>query len=319
MAIDLAESGFAVQKSHYSAPKNKGNSGSMQIVYHIGANCTDEDRLLKSLLKNVDDFAAEGIKVPGPGKYRRIIRETIQNLNGAAPSPDTRDILLDTILDDEQVNRLIMSHSAFICIPNHIFENGIFYGRVEAKIAGLASLFPNDELELFLGIRNPATFVPAVFADAKFNDFGEYLRGISLDRIRWSEVIDRIRASAPDASLTVWCNEDTPLIWSQLIREIAGVDPLAKITGGFDLLASIMAPEGMKRFFDYLRSHPPQTEIQKRRIIAAFLERYVIEEEVIEEFDLPGWTAEVVDHLTEAYEEDVYQIARMPGVNFIAP
>ncbi len=319
MAIGLAESGFAVQKSHYSALKNKGSLSSMQIVYHIGANCTDEDRLLKSLLKNVDAFAAEGIKVPGPGKYRRIIRETILNLNGATPSPDTRDILLDAILDDEPVNRLIMSHSAFICIPKLIFENGVFYERATAKVAGLASLFPDDEIELFLGIRNPATFVPAVFVDAKNTDFAQYLRGITLDQIRWSDVVTRIQEAAPKASLTVWCNEDTPLIWSQLIREISGVDPLAKITGGFDLLASIMAPEGMKRFFDYLKSHPPATEIQKRRIIAAFLERYVIEEEVIEEFDLPGWTTEVVDHLTEAYEEDVYLISRMPGVNFIAP
>jgi len=291
----------------------------MQIVYHIGANCTDDDRLLKSLLKNVDAFASEGIKVPGPGKYRRIIRETIQNLNGAQPSPDTRDILLDTILDDEAVNRLIMSHSAFICIPNHIFEDGVFYGRAATKIAGFASAFPEDDIEIFLGIRNPATFVPAVYKEAKFTDFTDYLRGITLDQIRWFDVIARIRSAAPKASVTVWCNEDTPLIWAQLIRELSGVDPLTKITGGFDLLAAIMAPEGMKRFLEYLKSHPPQTEIQKRRIIAAFLERYVIEEEVVEEFDLPGWTTEVVDHLTEAYEEDIYQIARMPGVNFIAP
>lgn len=26
----------------------------MQIVYHIGANCTDQDRLLKSVLKNAE-------------------------------------------------------------------------------------------------------------------------------------------------------------------------------------------------------------------------------------------------------------------------
>ncbi len=274
---------------------------------------------MKSRLKNVDAFASEVIKVPGPGKYRRIIRETIQNLNGAKPSPDTRDILLDKILGQEAVNRLIMSHSAFICIPNHIFEDGVFYGRADAKIAGLVSLFPDDEIEMFLGIRNPATFVPAVFKEAKHSNFAQFLSGIPLDQIRWSDAVERIREAAPKASLTVWCNEDTPLIWSQLIREISGVDPLAKITGGFDLLASIMAPEGMKRFFDYLKSHPPATEIQKRRIIAAFLERYVIEDEVIEEFNLLGWTAEVVDHLTEAYEEDIYRISRMQGVNFIAP
>jgi hypothetical protein len=50
----------------------------MQIVYHIGANCTDQDRLFKSVLKNADTFAALGVKVPGPGKYRSLIRYTIQ-------------------------------------------------------------------------------------------------------------------------------------------------------------------------------------------------------------------------------------------------
>jgi hypothetical protein len=64
-----------------------------------------------------------------------------------------------------------MSHSAFICIPNHIFADGVFYGRADAKIAGLVSLFPDDEIEMFLGIRNPATFVPAVFKEAKHSNF----------------------------------------------------------------------------------------------------------------------------------------------------
>jgi hypothetical protein len=54
----------------------------MQIVYHIGANCTDQDRLLKSVLKNANTFATVGVKAPSPGKYRRLIRETIQSLDG---------------------------------------------------------------------------------------------------------------------------------------------------------------------------------------------------------------------------------------------
>lgn len=291
----------------------------MQIVYHIGANCTDEERLLKSLLKNADVFAQEGIKVPGPGKYRRLIRETIQNLNGAPPEPDTREILLDVILDDAHANRLVMSHGAFICVPNRIFENGEFHGLTDMKIAGLANLFPDDELEIFLGIRNPATFIPAVFNEAKYDDFAAYLQGITPDDIRWSDVVRRIKIAAPNAAVTVWCNEDTPLIWAQLIREISGVDPLTRISGGFDLLSTIMSSEGMNRFLAYIKDHPPQTEIQKRRIISAFLDKFAIEDEVVEEFDLPGWNEEVMDHLTELYDEDVYEIARMPGVHFISP
>ena len=291
----------------------------MQIVYHIGANCTDQDRLLKSILKNSETFAQQGVKVPGPGKYRRLIRETIQALEGNQPANDTREILLDAILDDEQCNRLVMSHSQFMCVHRRVFESGVFYALAETKLEGLASLFPDDEIEIFLGLRDPATYLPAIFGDSPVESFSDFMRGVDPLDLRWSDLVARIRKILPNANLTVWCNEDTPLIWAQLIREVAGVDPLTKITGGFDLLSAIMSAEGMKKFVTYLKSNPPQTEQQKRRIIAAFLEKYAIEGEVEEEIDIPGWTDATVAQLTANYEEDIYRIERIEGVNFIAP
>lgn len=291
----------------------------MQIVYHIGANCTDEDRLLKSLLRNADTFAAQGIKVPGPSKYRRLLRETIQGLDGRPPAPDTREILLDAIVDEEECNRLVMSNDQFMCVHRRIFDQGQLYRLGDEKFTGLDAIFHSDEIELFLALRNPATWLPAVFDAIPDDDFAEFMHGLAPADMRWSALVDRIRELIPRATLTVWCNEDTPLIWSQLIREISGVDPLTKISGGFDLLSSIMSEDGMKRFVAYLRSHPPQTEVQKRRIISAFLEKYALDEAIEDEIDLPGWTEETIDFLTQAYEEDCQRIARMPGVNFIAP
>ncbi len=291
----------------------------MQIVYHIGANCTDQDRLLKSVLKNAATFAEQGVKVPGPGKYRRLIRESIQSLQGRTPPPDSRDILMDAILDDEQCNRLVMSHAQFICVHRRVFENGVFYDLLEEKLGGLATLFPQDEIEIFLGIRDPATFIPAVFGDSPLDSFTEFMNGLNPADVRWSDVIARIQKTLPRARVTVWCNEDTPLIWAQLIRELAGVDPLTRITGGFDLLSTILSAEGMKRFVTYLKAHPPQTEMQKRRIIAAFLEKYALDEEVEEEVDIPGWTDETLAALTALYDEDIDRIAHMQGVTFIAP
>ncbi|MDC1381072.1 hypothetical protein N8315_06445 [Octadecabacter sp.] len=291
----------------------------MQIVHHIGANCTDQDRLLKSVLKNAETFAAQGVKVPGPGKYRRLIRETIHKLDGIEPTPDTREILLDAILDDEQCNRLVMNHGQFICIHRRVFEGGICYALAEQKLVGLANLFPNDEIEIFLGMRDPATFIPAVFGDSPVNSYDTFMQGLDPAHVRWSDLIARIRAILPRATITTWCNEDTPLIWAQLIRELGGIDPLTKITGGFDLLSAIMSAEGMKKFVGYLKANPPQTETQKRRIIAAFLEKYALDEEVEDEVDMPGWTDEYVTHLTALYDEDIYRVERMEGVNFIAP
>lgn len=302
---------------HNTHTRNGGPT--LQIAYHIGASCTDGERLLKSLLKNADAFAQQGIKVPGPGKYRRLLRETIQNLGDNDPAPDTRDILIDAILDEDSATRLVMSHADFICVPRRIFDSGNFFELIEMKITRLRKLFPGDEIELHLALRDPATFVPAVFQKVKGATLAEFLNGMNPHDILWSDVVRRIQAVAPEMQLTVWCNEDTPLIWAQLIREISGVDPLTKITGGFDLLSAIMSADGMKRFVSYIKTHPPQTEVQKRRIIAAFLDKYALEDEIEEEIDLPGWTAELMEELTQIYEDDVFEIARMSGVNFIAP
>lgn len=291
----------------------------MDIAFHIGANCTDEDRLLKSLLKNNGIFSEHGVKVPGPGKYRRLIRETIQNLNGATPAPDTSAILLDAILDDETPRRLVMSNANFICIPNRIFDQGIFYQQTESKISALTQLFPDHRIDFYMGIRNPATFLPDAFAESKADTLDAYLKGIHLTQIRWSDIVRRIRYAAPNCRLTVWCNEDTPLIWAELIRTISSIAPSAKITGGYDLLASIMTKEGTNRFLNYLRAHPPQSEAQKRKIIMAFLDKYAIEDKIEEEVDLPGLTGEMVLELSDIYDQDVNMISQMEDVRLIMP
>jgi len=212
-----------------------------------------------------------------------------------------------------------MSNANFICIPNRIFDKGAFYEQTEAKVHALTQLFPNDEIDLFLGLRNPATFLPDVFAASKADTLDAYLRGFPPTEIRWSNVIKRILHVAPNAQLTVWCNEDTPMIWAELIRDIAGVSSDTRIAGGFDLLSTIMSDDGMKRFLTYMNENPPQTEQQKRKIIMAFLDKFALEDEIEEEVDLPGMTPELIGHLSEIYEQDVDMIASMEAVHFIEP
>ena len=61
------------------------------------------------------------------------------------------------------------------------------------------------------------------------------------------------------------------------------------------------------------------TEIQKRRVIAAFLDKFALDEEVVEEVDLPGWTEDLITQMTELYEEDIFVMQRLPGVEMIVP
>ncbi|MEM6729309.1 MAG: hypothetical protein AAF618_12485 [Pseudomonadota bacterium] len=291
----------------------------MEIVFHIGAHETDEDRLLKCLLKNRDSLRGQDIAVPNPGRYRKLMRELLGNPGAIASGETTRDQVLDEILGDDIAERVVMSNSNFFCINARIFENNDFYRLGPPRVAALGDLFAEDTIELHMAMRNPATFIPAVLQGLPSHVRGRIIGELDAFALRWSDVIVRLREACPRAELTVWCNEDTPLIWSQLIREISGLEHGANIIGGFDLLSEIMTDEGFTRFQAYLKSHPPQTEVQKRRVIAAFLDKFAIEDELEEELDVPGWTHETVDALTERYEEDLYTIERIPGVTLITP
>lgn len=291
----------------------------MQVILHAGAHCTDDDRLLKCLLKNKDAFRKEGIGVPGPSRYRRLLRDTLNALNKAAPEPDAREVVLDAILEEDDIDRLILSNDNFFGVPKLAYAGGRLYPQAEQKLQALGKLFPDDDIELYFAIRDPATFLPALFAQTPFDDFTAFLGGADPRVTRWSELVARMRDALPGLTLTLWCNEDTPLIWAEIVREVAGLLPNAPIEGGFDLLSEIMSKEGMMRFRAYLKSHEGMTEIQTRRVIAAFLDKFGLEDALEEEIDLPGWTDDLVASLTEAYEEDVYTIQRMPGVQLITP
>lgn len=291
----------------------------MHIVLHAGVHATDEDRLIKCILKNTEAFSALGIAVPGPSRYRRLLRDTLNAMADGEPAPDARAVLLDAILEGDMPDRMILSNDSFFGTPKMAIGKGVFYPGAELKLARLRKLFPNDSIELCMGLRNPATFAPAVFALAPDTDLPGFLNGADPLHLRWSELVTRIRSTVPDIEMTVWCNEDTPLIWAFLVREMAGLAPNTKIIGGFDLISEIMSAKGMQRFRAYLKSHPSMTEIQKRRVIAAFLDKYALDDAIEEEVDLPGWSQDLMRQMTETYEEDIFRINRISGVDLVSP
>lgn len=290
----------------------------MDIVFHIGANCTDGEKLIRSLTLNTDTLAAQGTAVPNPNRYRRLLRETMEGLGGLPPAPGTRETLLAAILDDPASTRLVLSNPSFICLPNRVFEGGGFYRVAAVKLQALRTLFPQDQIQLHMGIRNPATFVPALWEQSKRMRFPAFLGGMEPGSILWSDVVALIKQTLPDVSLTLWCNEDTPLIWAEIMRRMAGTPATQSLKGEFDLLMSIMSAEGMGRFLKYLGTHPPQTDAQTRRIIAAFLDKYALADEIEEEVDLPGWDEPLVARMTQIYEADIQRIAADKDVTFIA-
>jgi len=289
----------------------------MTIAIHLGAHCTDDDQLVKSLLKNEKALSQEGVVVSRPSRFRPVVRSVLEKLSGQPPGRDAQDVLLTEILDSEDFERLVLSSDQFLANPEYAFRNGALYPNVADRTARTRQLFPDHPVEFFIAVRNPATFVPALHHKLQPGSFPGFIAGMDPDLLVWSDVIRDIRDANPDAPITVWCNEDTPMIWPEVMHEITGLDPQVPFMGGFDILSQIMEREGIKRLRAYFSSHAPATEIQRRRVLSAFLDKYAIEDAVEEELDLPGWTPELVDHLTEVYDDDMIEIARIPGVTLL--
>ena len=131
----------------------------MQIVYHIGAHCTDQDALHASLVKNKAALVQNQVALPHPRKYRNVIRENLQAMaRGERPDMSGEELLAD-ILGDSDAKRMILTNANFIYVPNQIFEGGDFYALVLEKLQAFGTLFHGHDIELLICMRDPGTFI----------------------------------------------------------------------------------------------------------------------------------------------------------------
>jgi len=296
----------------------KIGSPAVTFVYHLGAHCTDDDLLIRSLLKDGNLLAKRKIIVPRPRTYRKRLSEVANNYRDGPIPEGVQQKLYDSIMKGYPAERVIFSHEDFMCMPPRVFDLNGFYAKSSYRSTWLRTLFPENPCEFFIAVRNPATYIPAALQQEGVPDYAAFTQGVDPRSIRWSTVIEELQANNPGCQITVWCNEDTPLIWPTLLREIADVEHDFTFHAELEVLKSIMHEDGFTRMQSYLETHKPASEIQRRRIFSAFLDKFADDDAIEEEVDLPGWTPELVDEITAAYDDDIYVIERMSGINFIA-
>ena len=180
----------------------------MQIVFHLGAHCTDGGLLIRSILRNRAQLARQGIGVPGPGRYRELLGDTSTLLRGATADRGTQDMLLGAIVEEAGCERVVLSNENFLCRADVVLADNALYPKAE-KSAWLRQCFPDHEVEFALGIRNPATFLPDLLGrlDEDPETRAVRLEPVSLGNLLWSDVVQRIANANPGAPITVWCHD----------------------------------------------------------------------------------------------------------------
>jgi hypothetical protein len=289
----------------------------MEIVYHIGAHCTDEDRIPKTLLKNRVALAEEGIVVPWPRQYRFLFRDLLQRLKGLKATQEIQDLILDSLMVQDRPKRVIFSHDFFLGLRSDVLSDGQFYPRAPARIAALRNLFPDNPVTFCLGVRSPVTFLHELRQASHPTDEAAFLGGVDPAMIKWSGLIARLQEAVPGSDFKVWCDEDTALLWPLILQTVSGHAPDTRLNFLFEFLAGLMKPEGIERMRKYFADHPPESEERRRRAVAAFLEKFGLPDQMEIELDFPGWTEPFVDAMQLAYDADIDEVAGTSGVTLV--
>ncbi|MEM9797355.1 MAG: hypothetical protein AAF919_12755 [Pseudomonadota bacterium] len=288
----------------------------MDIAIHLGAHCTDEDRILRTLLRNRPALNEAKVTIPAPGRARPAIRQALRARSGDLAA-GFGESFLETIADDVGADRMILSYEGFLGIYAQVLNGHGMYAEAGNRAQGLRDLFAGHRLGFHLAIRNPATFVPAIFDASTVVSFRDFVEGQDLNTLLWRPVVTAILEACPGIPLTVWCNEDLPLIWTEVLRRVSG------LPGPFDgddaILRDVLTEDGVGQLDARLAQNAP-TGLDDWSVLAAdLLSRHADPEKVEAEIDLPGWSDEVIAGLSALYTADVAHIRDIPGVIFIDP
>lgn len=296
----------------------------MQIGFHLGAHATDDERLIRTLANAPEALDTAGTHTPVPRAYRNALRDALIALKGRPADAATQQALLEAAARGArgEIRRLVFSYENFLALPESAITEKGFYPAAAEKLGPLAHLFPGAQVEFFLALRNPALLLSALAARQPGRSIEEILAGQAPESLRWGPVVARMAQAAQAAGaarLILWCHEDLPLVLPEVARAMGGLAEEVALPEEDRLLAEIMTAEGMARLRGYLAQHPPKTVEQRRKVLAAFLDKFARPEQLEEEVTLPGWDADLVARMTADYEADVLEIAALEGVTFIAP
>ena len=290
------------------------------MVFHLGVHCTDGDRLLKTLLNNREWLLRNGTEIVTPNRHRGLFEEALMALNGGRATPEMEQIMLDAMLTSEAPRRIVTSTPTFMGAPGRVCgRNEGLYPQMGARASALTNLFPQAQSEFFLAIRNPATLLSEVLPIFTGGGYDKLMQGNRPEDLRWRDAIRRLVRSVPGRRIVIWCHEDVPLIWPEIVRLVGKMPADAPLLGAQIYMQEILGEAGLIKLQEALGDRDQLSVAQRRQIYADILTQHAPAEAMEQEVTLPGWTQETVDEVTENYRADVAEIAVLPGVEFILP
>jgi hypothetical protein len=293
----------------------------MDIRIYVGAHKTASQHLSSILVANTELLdAEETVFYSRSFRALKFLNRALKAINSGGDKEDITGEMLHSFSEGRDMKRLLIINPDIVGAVTKPFGKELFYPRTSGLIRQIQTLFEGHSLNLYAGVRNPATFLPSCYAEtmlsASFTDYQSYLEKVNLLNLKWSPFLHRLQGKQSDIPLTVWRFEDYPYIWRDIAQAFTGLPNGQNLTGNSERVNSSITLRGAQLLNRYTQEHPPRTKQDFENTKLAFMERFPSSPN---EIVAPKWPPETVQNLTHNYEDDWYYIERMEGINIIQP
>ena len=284
----------------------------MEVVLHLGVHDTHQDLLLRSLGANEALLSQAGVRLLHSAQ---ISDPLLALLNGTSDALTVAHRALDPHLSDPSVRRLVIFVPHVLGYGRGALTTAQVYPNAAERLHRIGTLFSGVALTLTLGLRAPSHFLPDVAAALqRFAPGTDIAMGDPM-LLSWAGLVERIRRALPDADLTVWRDEDAPLLWPVLLRHLAGLAASAPLAGDGTLARSLVPGRARGAFDAELAGLTGVPFAQWQAAVSAFLPDHADMALVEPEIPHPGWDARLIAALEAGYRADTARIRMIAGVN----
>ncbi len=292
----------------------------MDINLYIGAHNTSTDTVI-SILENNDSLLSEQrIHFASSKLALQHLAAAQKALVDGASLESVQHKLLSALTNGKDVDRLVIISPNILGTATRPFGKEVFYPRTSGLVQQLQSIFKELNLKLFFSIRNPADFIPLCYSEsllgASFGSFENFTQEVDLPALRWSSLLHRLQGKQDDAHVIVWRHEDYPRMWRDVIQMLTGVSNSQVLTGPSEVPASNLSLNGARLFNRYMEEHPPRTKEDFANTKVAFTQKFPETSDPVAD---TYWDTDMIQTLSENYEDDWYYIERMDGIETIQP
>lgn len=292
-----------------------------EISFFLGGHRVGVSHVYDRLKKNKRLLKSNGIHVLDGDAARRAVSAAVTAFNNHKPIEQVKSDLLAAIEADNPKHKSVVvicdGMSGQVQRP---MAGNTFYPAAARRTEILTKILSPYNLKFFLGLRNPATFIPSAWGTALMNGsvikFEDFIEPASIRDLRWAYTLERILPEAPKGSLHVWRIEDYADIWRDLIGAMTGLKITDDLTQNTKPLNTGLSFEGSMELYNILSSSPDIDDEERQQVAKDLLKSHPSSDA---HSDHLLWGTELVEDLTYRYNDDWYYIERMEDVVAISP